>query len=112
MLLSQDRSAARRDVRFADGRGPGVARVPQLHPPLPTGPAYALAHGTDGMHPRRYAFTNSENPMLLTVAIVLFVLWALGFLAFHVTAAAIHLILLLAVIALIMHFIRGRTSAV
>ena len=50
--------------------------------------------------------------MLLTVAIVLFVLWALGFLAFHVTVAAIHLVLLLAVIALVMHFVRGRGARV
>ncbi len=50
--------------------------------------------------------------MLLTIAIVLFVLWALGFLAFHITAAAIHLVLLLAVIALIVHFVRGRTPVV
>lgn len=50
--------------------------------------------------------------MLLTVAIVLFVLWALGFLAFHVTVAAIHIVLFLAVIALIAHFVRGRTSTV
>lgn len=49
--------------------------------------------------------------MLLTVALVLFVLWALGFLAFHVTVAAIHLLLFLAVIALIAHFVRGRAPA-
>ena len=50
--------------------------------------------------------------MLLTIAIVLFVLWALGFLAFHVTVAVIHIVLLLAVVALIMHFVRGRASTV
>ena len=50
--------------------------------------------------------------MLLTVAIVLFVLWALGFLAFHVTVAAIHLVLLLAVISLVMHFVRGQGARV
>lgn len=50
--------------------------------------------------------------MLLFVAIALFVLWALGFFAFHVTVAAIHLVLFLGVIALIAHFVRGRASAV
>lgn len=50
--------------------------------------------------------------MLLTIAIVLFVLWALGFLAFHVTAAAIHVLLFIAAILLIMHFVRGRSTAV
>lgn len=46
--------------------------------------------------------------MLLTIAIVLVVLWLLGVIAFKVTAAAIHLILLVALIALVMHFVRGR----
>ena len=46
--------------------------------------------------------------MLLTIAIVLFVLWALGFLVFHVAVGAIHLVLALAVLAIIMHFVRGR----
>jgi hypothetical protein len=46
--------------------------------------------------------------MLLTVAIVLAVLWALGFLVFHVAVGAIHLVLALAVIAIIAHFVRGR----
>lgn len=46
--------------------------------------------------------------MLLTIAIILAVLWALGFLAFHVAGGLIHILLILAVIALIVHFVRGR----
>ncbi|MXP29765.1 lmo0937 family membrane protein [Porphyrobacter algicida] len=46
--------------------------------------------------------------MLLTIAIILAVLWALGFLAFHVAGGLIHILLVLAVIALIVHFVRGR----
>jgi hypothetical protein len=46
--------------------------------------------------------------MLLTIAIVLFVLWALGFLAFHVASGIIHVALFLAVVAIIAHFVRGR----
>lgn len=49
--------------------------------------------------------------MLLTIAIVLFVLYALGLLAFHITAGVIHLVLAIAVIALIAHFVRGRAPA-
>jgi hypothetical protein len=45
--------------------------------------------------------------MLLTLAIVLFVVWALGFLVFHVAAGIIHLLIILAVISLVMHFVRG-----
>ena len=50
--------------------------------------------------------------MLLTIAIVLAVLWALGFLAFHVTTGVIHLVLAIAVIMLILHFVRGRAPRV
>lgn len=48
--------------------------------------------------------------MLLTFAIVLVVLWALGFVAFHVASGLIHLLLLLALISLVMHFVRGRST--
>ena len=50
--------------------------------------------------------------MLLAIAIVLFVLWLLGFLAFHVTSGLIHIALIIAVIMLIAHFFTGRTTAV
>lgn len=50
--------------------------------------------------------------MLLTLAIILFVVWALGFLAFHVTVALIHILVILAIIALVLHFVRGRKRVV
>jgi len=50
--------------------------------------------------------------MLLTAAIILAVLWALGFLAFHVAGGLIHLLLVLAVIALVVHLVRGRGAVV
>jgi hypothetical protein len=46
--------------------------------------------------------------MLLTIAIIVLILWALGFLAFHVTAWFIHLLLVIAIIIFILHFVRGR----
>jgi hypothetical protein len=45
--------------------------------------------------------------MLLTLAIVLFVVWALCVLVFHVAFALVHLLIVLGVIALVMHFVRG-----
>jgi hypothetical protein len=48
--------------------------------------------------------------MILAIAAVLLVLWLLGFLAFHVTAFAIHLLLIAAVVAVIAHFVVGRRS--
>ncbi len=50
--------------------------------------------------------------MLLALAIILFVLWLLGFVAFHVTSGLIHIALIVAVIVLIAHFLTGRTTAV
>jgi hypothetical protein len=49
--------------------------------------------------------------MILAVAAVLGVLWLVGFLAFHVTAFAIHLLLIAAVIAVIAHFVVGGRSS-
>ncbi|MGD0460781.1 MAG: lmo0937 family membrane protein [Terriglobia bacterium] len=36
---------------------------------------------------------------------------SLGFLAFHVAGGLIHLLLIVAVISLIVHFVRGRSAA-
>ena len=50
--------------------------------------------------------------MLLTIGIILLVCWALGFLAFHVTAGFIHILIIIGIIAIIMHFIRGSRTRV
>jgi len=49
--------------------------------------------------------------MLLTVFVVLLVLWLLGFTAFHVAGGLIHLVLVVALIVLVLHFVRGRSAA-
>ena len=46
--------------------------------------------------------------MLLALAVILAVAWLLGFSVFHVASAAIHVLIVLAVIALIVHFVQGR----
>ena len=48
--------------------------------------------------------------MFLILAVVLVVLWVLGFTVFHVTGFLIHLLLIFAVISIIMHFIGGRKT--
>ena len=48
--------------------------------------------------------------MLATIALILIVLWLLGLFAFHVTGFVIHLLLIAGVIALILHFVRGRRT--
>jgi hypothetical protein len=47
--------------------------------------------------------------MLGAIAVVLVILWLLGVFAFKVTGALIHLLLVLAVIAIVVHFAR-RTA--
>ena len=48
--------------------------------------------------------------MLLTIAIIMLILWALGFFAFHVAGGLIHLLLVIGIIVLIWNFVRGRTA--
>ena len=46
--------------------------------------------------------------MLATIAVVLIVLWLLGFFAFHVTSSLIHAVLVVGLVVLVLHFLRGR----
>jgi hypothetical protein len=46
--------------------------------------------------------------MFLILFVVLFVAWLLGWFAFHAAGALIHLLLIVAVISLVVHFAKGR----
>ena len=46
--------------------------------------------------------------MLWTIIVVLFVLWLLGFFAFHIGGGLIQILLVLAVIVLIFNLLSGR----
>jgi hypothetical protein len=49
--------------------------------------------------------------MFLALAIILALAWITGFGIFHVASAAIHVLVILAVISLVAHFVRGgRTT--
>jgi hypothetical protein len=48
--------------------------------------------------------------MFLFIAGILVVLWLLGFFAFHIAGGLIHILLIIAVIAIIWHFVAGRRS--
>jgi hypothetical protein len=50
--------------------------------------------------------------MLGIIAAVLIVLWLLGFFAFHVTTALVHVALLVGLVLLVLHFVTGRTASV
>jgi len=49
--------------------------------------------------------------VLALIGLVLLVMWLLGFVAFHVSTGVIHILLVLAVISIIIHFLRGRSVA-
>jgi len=49
--------------------------------------------------------------MLAVIAVVLIVFWLLGFFAFHVTSAFIHIALVVGLILLVLHFMRGRRAS-
>lgn len=49
--------------------------------------------------------------MFFGLAVVLILAWLLGFGVFHVAGSLIHLLLLVAVISILWHFVGGRRSA-
>jgi hypothetical protein len=50
--------------------------------------------------------------MLLTIAIILFILWLLGAFVVHIGGALIHILLVIAVIVIIVNLVRGRGTTV
>ena len=48
--------------------------------------------------------------MLLAIALVLLVLWLLGFIVVPVGGSLIHILLIIVIIMVILHFVRGRRS--
>ena len=50
--------------------------------------------------------------MFLAIGFVLLLLWLGGFFVVHVTAYYIHILLILAVVTIIFHFMRGTASVV
>lgn len=48
--------------------------------------------------------------MLGLIAAVLIVLWLLGFFAFHVTSGFVHIALIVGLILLALHLLRGRSA--
>ena len=46
--------------------------------------------------------------MWLALAIILILLWVGGFLLFHIAAFALHILLIVAAVALVIHMLSGR----
>jgi hypothetical protein len=49
--------------------------------------------------------------MYLVIALLLLIMWAGGFMMFHVASGLIHLLLLFAVVSFVVHFITGTRTA-
>ncbi len=54
--------------------------------------------------------SQQEAIMLLALALVIGIAWMLGFTVFHVTAGAIHVLLVIAIVVAIVHFVQGRRA--
>jgi Family of unknown function (DUF5670) len=50
--------------------------------------------------------------MFITLFLVLLVAWIMGFTVFHVAGGLIHLLLIVALVSLVMHFVRGGRAVV
>jgi hypothetical protein len=49
--------------------------------------------------------------MFLFLFVILLAMWLMGLFAFHVAGGLIHLLLIIAVISLVVHFVKGRSAA-
>jgi hypothetical protein len=56
------------------------------------------------------AANSRAQPMFAIIAVILLVMWLLGFFALHISSFLIHILLLVALISIVMHFVRGRSA--
>lgn len=61
-----------------------------------------------GLYTLRYAYSGKEEKMLETIALVLIVLWILGFVTSYTLGGFIHILLVIAVVVLLIRIIQGR----
>lgn len=50
------------------------------------------------------------DSIFLVLFVVLLVCWLVAWAAFHVAGGAVHLLLIIALVALVLHFVRGRST--
>ena len=78
---------------------------------------FSRRSGADGANQLSSSLTGGsteltkEISMFIALFAVLLVLWLLGFFAFHIAGGLIHLLLIVALIFLVIHFFRGRGAA-
>jgi hypothetical protein len=57
------------------------------------------------------SFPRKEHQMLWTIAVLLFILWLLGMVSSYTLGGFIHILLVLAVVAVLIRLIQGRSPA-
>jgi uncharacterized protein DUF5670 len=63
---------------------------------------------TDGI-PRAPLYSRKERPMLWTIFAILLILWLLGMVTSYTLGGFIHILLVLAIVAVLIRIIQGRT---
>ena len=58
-----------------------------------------------------HIWKHKEIIMLIVLAVILGLAWVMGFTVLHVTSSAIHLLVVLAIVSLVFHFVRRGTSS-
>lgn len=61
-----------------------------------------------GLYPLRYTYNGKEEKMLETIALVLIILWMLGFVTSYTMGGFIHILLVIAIVVLLIRIIQGR----
>jgi hypothetical protein len=85
--------------------------IPYLaHPPYKT-KSIPDPEGLDVCRRLEFSEAKMRFGPFLVISLLLLILWAGGFLMFHVASALIHLLLLFAVIAFVAHLLTGARTA-
>jgi hypothetical protein len=59
-----------------------------------------------------HRFNHKEDPMLFTLALILFVLWLLGIVGTYTIGAIVHLFLVVALVLLVVGLLSGRRTVI
>ena len=99
------------DARGKEGARPDSTYVSShrqaQQPPVRTQRYACCLWNQRGIHP----FSGTPT-MLWTLAVILFILWILGFGVFHVAGGMIHLLLVIAIVVVLIRLITGRRPVV
>lgn len=59
-------------------------------------------------HMASWPWVRRSKTMWMMIGVILLVLWLLGAFAFHIAGGLIHILLVIALIAVVVHFVTGR----